>query len=231
MMMAGVTGLKAQDKVEGTVSADFVNQYIWRGLDMADISVEPTLGVSYKGLSLTAWGNYSFNSKDTKEFDFTLAYTNSGFTVGITDYWFNQGSADPEYDGKYFMYEAHKTAHVFEAFVGYDFGPVAINWFTNFAGNDGVNKSGKRAYSSYFEITAPFRFATCHWKATLGIVPYSTSFYTDNSGFSVINVGLRATKDIKITDSFVLPVFAGVTANPNEEKAYLICGFTLQPFQ
>ena len=36
-------------------------------------------------------------------------------------------------------YSAHQTSHVFEANVGYDFGPHALNWYTNFAGNDGVN--------------------------------------------------------------------------------------------
>lgn len=43
------------------------------------------------------------------------------------------------------------------------------------------------------------------------------------------HVGLKATKDIKITDSFSIPVFAQVAANPSNEKAYFVLGFTLQP--
>ena len=35
--------------------------------------------------------------------------------------------------------------------------------------------------------------------------------------------------DLKITDSFSVPVFAQVAANPSTEKAYLVVGFTLQP--
>ena len=31
MMIAGASVMTAQDKVEATVSADVVNQYIWRG--------------------------------------------------------------------------------------------------------------------------------------------------------------------------------------------------------
>ena len=31
---------------------------------------------------------------------------------------------------KYFQYGAYSTAHVFEAQVGYDFGPLAVNWYT-----------------------------------------------------------------------------------------------------
>jgi hypothetical protein len=41
----------AQDKVEGTIgSTDVVNQYIWRGQDLGDVSCQPTLGIAYKGL-------------------------------------------------------------------------------------------------------------------------------------------------------------------------------------
>ena len=44
---------------------------------------------------------------------------------------------------KYFQYGAYSTAHVFEAQVGCDFGPLAVNWYTNFAGADGVKENGK----------------------------------------------------------------------------------------
>ena len=212
--------------METTIAADVVNQYIWRGVDAGNVSLQPTLGVAYKGLSLTAWGSVGLTeSSDTKEFDFTLGYTTGGLNVGITDYWFSVGQ-DP--DARYFKYDAHGTNHVFEAFVGYDFGVVSAQWYTNFAGNDGVNKDGKRAYSSYFEVNAPFRLATCEWTATLGAVPYATTTY-GTTGFAVTNIGLKATKDIKVTDTFSIPVFAGVTGNPCAQKAYLVFGFTLKP--
>ena len=118
---------------------------------------------------------------------------------------------------------------MFEANVGYDFGPVALNWYTNFAGHDGLNKDGDRAYSSYVEATAPFKLGGCDWAASIGAVPFATSFYGDANGFAVTNVSLKATKDLKITDSFSVPVFAQVAANPSTEKAYLVVGFTLQP--
>jgi len=213
----------AQDTVEATIAADVVNQYIWRGQDLGDVAVQPTLGVAYKGLSLTAWGSYGLTDPDdTKEFDLTLAYSLGGFHIGLTDYWFNTPNE------KYFQYAAHKTSHVFEANVGYDFGPVALQWYTNIGGNDGVNHSGRRAYSSYAEVSAPFRLATCQWTATVGIVPYATSFYRDAGHFALTNVSLRATKELKITPSFAVPVFAGITANPSNEKAYLVFGFTLK---
>ena len=216
----------AQDKVETTIKADFVNEYIWRGLKLGDVAVQPTLGVGYKGLSLTAWGSYGLSNKDNvKEFDLTLGYTIGGLNIGITDYWFSEG-LDP--DGRYFKYDTHCTNHLFEATVGYDFGPLALAWYTNFAGNDGLNKSGKRAYSSYFEASVPFRLVTVDWTATAGFVPYATTSY-GTKGFAVTSLTLRATKDIRITNSFSIPIFGQLTGNPCSQKAYLVLGFTLQP--
>ena len=220
--------IESESKIETTISGDIVSSYIWRGQDLGNVSLQPTLGIGYKGLSLTAWGSVGLtNSDDTKEFDLTLAYTTGGFNIGITDYWFNAG-LDP--DNRYFMYNAHSTNHVFEANIGYDFGFASLQWYTNFAGNDGTNKSGKRAYSSYFEANVPFKLATVDWTATVGVIPYATTFYNEwTSGFSVTNLALKATKAIKITDSFSIPIFGQVVANPRSQKAYLVLGFTLQP--
>ena len=225
MMIATGLSATAQESVETTVAADVVSQYIWRGQDLGSVSLQPTLGIGYKGLSLSAWGSVGLSEPaDSKEFDLTLAFTTGGFNIGITDYWFN--NVGPE--DRYFKYEAHGTNHVFEANIGYDFGVASVQWFTNFAGNDGLNKSGKRAYSSYAEVAVPFKLATVDWTATAGAVPYATGFYGTN-GFAVTNLALKATKDIKVTDSFSIPVFGQVVANPCSQKAYLVFGFTLQP--
>ena len=228
LLLVGATAAWAQDEIETTVSGDVVSSYIWRAQDLGDVSLQPTLGVSYKGLSLTAWGSVGLTDPlDTKEFDLTLSYTTGGLNIGITDYWFDAG-LDP--DARYFKYDAHGTNHVFEANIGYDFGVASVQWFTNFAGNDGINKDGKRAYSSYAEVVVPFKLSAIDWTATVGAVPYATSFYNDwTSGFALTNVSLKATKDIKVTDSFSIPVFGQIAANPCTQKAYLVFGFTLQP--
>lgn len=227
LFIIGVTSANAQDKeIETDISADIVSQYIWRGQDLGDVSLQPTLGVSYKGLSLTSWGSVGLKSIDeAKELDLTLAYTTGGFNIGITDYWFNAGG-DPK--NRYFKYDSHSTNHVFEANIGYDFDKFSLQWYTNIAGNDGYNKNGKRAYSSYFDVNVPFKLFTCDWSATLGVVPYATDFYNVNK-FSVINVAVQATKDIKITDSFTIPIFASIATNPHDQKAYLIFGLQLHP--
>ena len=97
--------------VTSTLGADLVNQYIWRGQDLGSVSLQPTLGIGWKGLTLSAWGSIGIsNWQDTKELDLTLAYSIGGFNAGVTDYWFS--------DGSYFQYKAHKTTHIWEANVG-----------------------------------------------------------------------------------------------------------------
>lgn len=227
LLLSGVTAMEGQEKtLEAALSADLVSQYIWRGQDLGDASVQPTLGISYKGLSLSTWGSVGLTDPDDdKELDLTLTYTAGRLNIGVTDYWLSSG-LDPK--NRYFKYDAHGTNHVFEANIGYDFGLFALQWFTNFAGNDGVDKDGDRAYSSYAEISVPFRLAGLQWDGCLGIVPYVTTFY-DTDGFAVTNLSLKATKDIKVTESFSIPLFAQVVANPCSQKAYLVFGFTLHP--
>lgn len=216
----------AQGEIETTISGDLVSSYIWRGQDLGSVAVQPTFGVGYKGLSLSAWGSYGLtNPNDVKEFDLTLSYATGGLNIGLTDYWFSEG-LDP--NGRYFKYDAHGTNHVIEANMGYDFGFASLQWFTNITGNDGINRDGKRAYSSYLEASAPFKLSAIDWTATIGMVPYATTSY-GTRGFSVTNLSLRATKEIKVTDSFSIPIFGQLTGNPCSQKAYLVLGFALQP--
>ncbi|MBR2102076.1 MAG: hypothetical protein IJ928_04915 [Prevotella sp.] len=223
LVLGGTTVAQDKEAVETTICGDVVSSYVWRGQDMGNAAIQPTLGIGYKGLGLTAWGSYGLTSADdVKEFDLTMGYTVGGLNIGVTDYWVSEG-ADPE--GRYFKYDAHGTNHVFEANVGYDFGCASLQWFTNFSGND-YKADGKRAYSSYVEVVVPFKLSAMEWAATAGAVPFSTPFY-GTAGFAVTNLSLRATKDIRVTDSFSIPVFGQVTANPCSQKAYLVFGFSL----
>lgn len=63
----------AQEKVTVNGNIDLVNNYVWRGMDQnSGFSVQPTLSLSYKGLSLSAWGSQSLTNnadRDVQELD------------------------------------------------------------------------------------------------------------------------------------------------------------------
>ena len=62
-----------QEKVTVNGNIDLVNNYVWCGMDQnSGFSVQPTLGLSYKGLSLSAWGSQSLTNnadRDVQELD------------------------------------------------------------------------------------------------------------------------------------------------------------------
>ena len=212
LLLIGTILAGAQDKVETSLGTDIVSHYVWRGQDLGGASVQPSLGIRYKGVSLSSWGSEGLsNPLDTRELDFTLAYEAGGFNIGVTDYWF------PE-----------NASKVFEANIGYDFGFAALQWFTNFAGDDSLNDAGKPVYSSYVEADIPFSLGGVDWTATVGAVPFATDFYGVDC-FAFINLSLTASKDIQVTDSFSIPVFAQLIANPYTKNAYLVVGITLEP--
>ena len=65
---------------------------------------------------------------------------------------------------------------------------------------------------------------------TLPVEKFPLSVYgVPNSGFAVTNVALKGITEIKITDSFSIPVFAQAIWNPRMEDAHLVFGFTLRP--
>ena len=215
------TTMAAQEQVETQLSSDVVSTYVWRGQDLGNASLQPTLGIAWKGLSLSAWGSVGIaRAEDMKELDLTLQYTTGGLTLGIVDYWNDTA------DKRYLYYQTHGTGHAFEGFVGYDFGPLSLSWQTIFAGNDGKNNQGNRAYSSYAELLVPFRLASCDWQATVGLTPYATTLY-GTTGFAVTNLSLRASKAVKLTDQFSLPLFAQLMANPCSGKLFFVFGITI----
>ena len=211
LLLTGAVTAGAQVRLETSLGTDIVSHYVWRGQDLGGVSVQPTLGIGYKGLSLSAWGSVGMsNPLDTQEFDLTLAYSAGGFNIGVTDYWFDCSS------------------YVFEANVGYDFGFASLQWYTNFAGDDSLTETGKPAYSSYAEVNVPFTLGGVDWTVTAGAVPFATDFY-GTDGFAFINLALTAAKDIKVTDTFSIPMFTQVAFNPCIKAAYLVVGITLQP--
>ena len=225
--MASSTLANAQEedgKVSFSVQGDLVSSYIWRGFYQTGASFQPTLSLGVGNFSLTAWGSTDFQGAN-------YTFGSAGPTLSVASLWWaGQGAGD------YFNFKSHETAHHFEAGLAYTLPieklPLSITWNFMFAGQD-KDENGNQNYSSYVELNFPFTVKGVDLNATCGVLPYDagvTTYGGDvNSGFAVTNVALKATKDIKITDSFSLPIFTQAIWNPRMEDAHLVLGISLRP--
>ena len=218
------------------ITADLVSSYVWRGVVSSNTpNFQPTFSVVKGGLEIGAWGSTDFIGL-YKEVDLYASYTAGPLKFAITDYeWNFIATSSMPTPPKYFDYKSKTTGHIFEGTVGYtgpaSF-PLSVTANVMFAGADkkfdetlGAQDPSKQAYSTYVE----FGYAFKYFSPFLGITPsdgYYGDFYGGYGGFSVCNVGLSATKNLKITDAYSLPLKATLGFNPQSENAYLVFGIT-----
>lgn len=217
-ILFSVVTAQAQDVF---VNADFVSSYVWRGIDSGNACIQPSLGIQWKGLTAYAWGSTEFREKNN-EIDLSLEYEYKNLTLYANNY-FTQTEEEPF---KYFNYSSHSTGHTFEIGAGYMLSekfPLSISWYTTFAGND-YRENEKRAWSSYCELSYPFNIKNIEMSLEAGFTPWE-GMYANK--LNIVNIALSATKEIKITPSFSLPVFGKLIANPYEEQFYFVFGISL----
>lgn len=213
---------QSQDKTQIYIATDIVSQYIWRGLDYGGVSIKPSISIVKKGFSFSAYGNAGFDTNDTKTLGLTLGYQWKGLKAMVTDFWYSDAfTPEGKFPSTYFEYGAHNTTHIYEALLGYDFKYITVEWNTIFGGYDYYKSNGKRAYSSYIEVAAPFHISMVDFRAYVGITPWE-SYYAD--GFNVVNTGIKAVKTFYIKDKLAIPVSAEIIANPYTEQVYMVAG-------
>ncbi|MDR1644515.1 MAG: hypothetical protein LBS05_01630 [Tannerellaceae bacterium] len=213
-------------KLEVSAGADLVSSYVWRGIYQTGVSLQPALTLSYGGLSLGVWGSTDFSTADQayipKEFDVTLGYEAGGFSIGVTDYWW-AGETAP--------YGEYTASHFIEGSIGYGFGeafPLSLSWSTMLGLDGDKNANGKQQYSTFASAGYDFKVKDVALTASIGVSPWTGIYHkADTKGFVLSTLSLKATKEIKITDSFSLPVFVETIVAPNQDNAFLVIGVSL----
>ena len=243
---------QAQENPKGALSVDLLSAYLWRGTDKGSICVQPTGEVKWHDATARITGSVGARREDVKEIDISLGYKWREFNVGLTDYW--QSGLDSDGRDLYFNYDPHRSGHRFEVNLGYTHKYFAVQAYTMVYGNDfkynnlaEVNAmTGKRAFSTYIELSAPFSWAELEWDARLGITPFAGAntlkkvgeregfplvqkdyFYAN--GFTCVLASLRITKKINMAN-LSLPIFAELHANPYLKKANFLVGLRIAPF-
>ena len=220
-MLLFPTKTYAQNKFSVSGKADFVSEYIWRGMDQnSGFSVQPSLTLSYGGLSLNAWGSRSLTN-EAKEFDINLSYAINNFSIIISDYWWS-GANQP--------YGYYKDSHYFEGTLAYNFGesfPLSLSWSTMFAGAD-KNAEGKLQASTYICASYPVSLpAGITLTPAVGFSPWQGYYTNYEKGAALTDISLKANKDIKVTENFSIPVFVQAIVAPKYDNTFLLAGFSL----
>lgn len=204
------------------IEADLVSNYIWRGMRSGNAAIQPTVGVEMGGFSVSMWGSTEFKHKNN-ETTLTVAYEYKDLMLQLSDI-YTQNDAE---ESKYFNYYPRTTGHVFDLGLTYtlpcDKLPLSASWYTMIAGND-YKENDKRAWSSYIELKYPFSIKKIDMEAEMGITPWEGA-YADK--LNVVNLALKASKEIPVTSKFSFSIFGQVCVNPYEKDTFFVIGLSL----
>jgi hypothetical protein len=214
-----------EDDSPFSISADFVNRYVWRGLLYSpNPNIQPTIDFTKGNLSIGAWGSYAM-AIPYAEVDLYISYSTGNFTITLNDYY-----VENEFDlpaNKYFNWSETSTPHSLEGaitFNGTDNFPLTLTAATFIYGND-WDENGDNLYSTYFEVGYGKQMGKTLVNLFLGGTP-AKGLYSDKA--SIVNVGLGLSRDISIGTNFKLPIFGSLVINPSAQDIFMVFGITLQ---
>lgn len=203
--------LKTVQAQEISPGVDLVSTYVWRGVAYSGPSIQPYVEFSSGGFALGAWGSQGIDgivssndySNGFQEMDLYAAYSfDFGLSLGVTDYYYPGSS--------YF----EEDSHAFELNGGFSAGALSLSGNYIFAGGGSVGDD------IYFELGLSAGPADL-------FIGGGDGWHTSDGDFDLVNIGVSTSKEIKITDSFSLPVSGSVILNPHTEQLYIVAGISL----
>lgn len=240
------------------LNIDVVSRYIWRGQSWGGnyVAVQPTInyGITDK-LKVGFWATSNFKSnyfypdgtasKGYQEIDFSVSYAiNSFMTVQLWDYYWPTVERVEGIDNGYFNYGSDGTKTV-DATLLFDLSeydlPLNLTLSTLIAGNDfrydSKGEHPKQNYTTYIEAGYSLEelFRKITFDAAVGMVLNNqAAYYTagDYDKPSLVNLGLKATREFQLTPQIAMPVslnYIHNAATKNTEffgQNFLIAGIT-----
>jgi len=197
-----------EQKSDFGVNVDLYSSYVWRGTKLGTgPSVQPSVKFTSGSLTVGVWG--AFDAFGYAEADPWVSYEFPfGLSLGVTDYY---------YPGqKLFDVSTASGSQAFEINGGFTKGGLSLsaNYILNEAG--GAASAGG---DKYFQ--AGYSFSKVNFFAGAG-----DGWHTSDGKFAVCNIGIGTSKEIKLSDSFSIPVSGQVIVNPEREQLYVVAGFS-----
>jgi hypothetical protein len=219
-----VISLNAQEEDSSSpvsVGADLVSRFVWRGTDYGGSpSIQPYIEAEIFGITIGAWGAYTINAPGAQEADLYISYPIADLvTIGFTDYFY------PD-DAPGLMDYFSDPTHIIEFNSSISLG--------NFSLSANINLINDDENSLYFEAGYSFGFIDLFIGAGNGVYTFETAVpaydpVTDpnpRDDFMVVNFGISASKDIKVTDSYSIPLYSKFIINPYTRTPFLIFGIS-----
>ncbi|PWD98256.1 hypothetical protein [Marinilabilia rubra] len=206
-------------------SVGFCSRYVWRGLLFDDApNIQPYIAVTWKNFTAATWGSYA-TSGNYAEVDLFLSYCNEGFTLCVNDY-FTEDETDMSISD-YSEWRRDETNHLIEAVLIYE--PPFQNLPFQFTASSFVygadlDDEGDQNFSTYFEVKYPFSFHKHDCNVFIGGTTHD-GFYANDPG--IVNLGVSATKQFKISESTQLPVSTSLTFNPSNRDVFFVFNISI----
>ena len=214
---------------------DVASAYAWRGnLLVSGANFQPNIEFDAGPFAIGAWNCTDFHG-DYKELDLYTSITAGQVTFTFTDYYTPEDAS-----AKYGNYKNDETSHTFEFSVDWasEFGlDASMNVLLYGADkkywleDDDPDEATKNAFGTYFEIGYTGSIKDVDFRPCVGMVFNQSTWYGDGTGthkgVNVVNIGVKASKEIKITEHFSLPVYACFGYNPQANDVAALAGFTI----
>lgn len=206
------------------LSVDLVSNYIWRGLACSDApNIQPYLAFSSKNklITLGAFGSYSL-AKYYSEVDLFASVNTGLISFSLWDYFVMEN----QQNNRYFDYRNKTTGHALEGVItinGPESFPLVFTSGIFIYGAD-RNIEGDNNYSGYFELAYPFKWKSNNLRIFTGITPRAGLYATE---LSMHNIGIVNEREIRVNNTFSIPIKGSVIINPNLENIYFVLTITL----
>jgi len=216
------SSVKSQTSLE--LKSSLTSRHYWRGIMVSNsANYEGDLILQVNNFKFGAWGGYAFDN-EYSEFDFHFGFTISKhLSIEIWDLYASRDRASiDEYD--YFDFDRKSTNHLLDASINYSFGnnfPLTICWSSLVWGRD-LDEHNNQNFSSYLELAYPINIKDTHVKFYMGTNVFENSMYGSHT--NIVNMGLSASRNLKLNEYLSLPVWAKMAINPEAETANLIVG-------
>ena len=213
-----------QAQGEWYLGAETVNRYIWRGVQFDNgVNIQPYLMYGTDQFEIGAASSTSLTN-DFNEISFWTSYTIPTKAFDLKLY---LGDFYYEYGGQNFMnFDGVKDgmaqgSHYVEGYVEISLANLPLSFLlSSVIWNDPDN-------SMYAQVSYHKTLANDIESAfTLGAAlnESNTWYYTQKTG--IVNVSYEISKEVKITESFSLPMNAKAILNPYNESFYVVFGIS-----